>query len=191
MGQNGDCFTWTAGAITIICIYEMSFLDWCWGHLYRAWINQQVAKWPLCYTPYQFLPSYTVQILTVLSPPLFFSLLPAFIYFIHFYFYLSSSTPLTPCLSFPHLTYPPLSVSRTCAKRSLAMRLVLDGGRRILSFSSWPRCYPCLGPSPASWTKPQSSGWPSATCICAPLPARGTRPGALCWRATATAAKVS
>lgn len=92
---------------------------------------------------------------------------------------------------FHPLMCPPLSVSRTCVKRSLAMRLVRAGGRRISNSSSWLRCCRCPGPSPASWTKPQSSGWPSATCTCAPLPARGTRPGALCWRVTATAAKVS
>lgn len=83
-----------------------------------------------------------------------------------------------------------LPVSRTCAKRSLAMRRARVGGRRTLSSSSWPRCCRCRGPSPASWTRPRSSGSPSATCTCALSPARETRPGAPWWRETATAAKV-
>lgn len=49
MYQNGDCFTWITGVITITSIYEMSFLDRCSGHLYRAQINQQVvSKCPWC-----------------------------------------------------------------------------------------------------------------------------------------------
>lgn len=71
------------------------------------------------------------------------------------------------------------------------MQLVLGEGRRILSSSSWPKCFHCLGQSQASWTRRQSSGWLSATCTCAPLPVRETRRGALYWRATTTATKVS
>lgn len=152
---------------------------------YRAWINPQVvSKWPLCDTLYTFShptrcwSHYFLCPSFLLSPPCVYLFLP--------------STPFSS-MSFPECTLPlvHVSVSRTCAKRSLAMRLVRGGGRRISSSSSWPRCCLCPGPSPASWTRPRSSGWPSATCTCAPLLARGTHPGALWWRGTATAAKVS
>lgn len=167
----------------------MSFSDWCWGHFYRARINQQVvSKWPLSDSPSVFLVLRRAD--SDLWAPLILS--PCVYLFLHFTSVFHPLHHFRPCPVRPHTDLPVhVSVSRTCVKRNLAMRLVLGGERRTSSSLSWPRCCHCPGPSQANWTKLRSSGWPSATCTCGPLPVRGTHPGALCWRETATAAKVS
>lgn len=146
-----------------------------------AWINQQVVS---DYdTHLQFLLSCTELIHSNFSPP---SVYPFLLFnFSPFLFHTNY-----PCLVL-HCPIIHLSASRTYVKRNHAMQPVHGEGRRTLSSLNWPRCCLCPGPSPASWTRPQSSGWLSATCTCALLRARETRHGALWWRETATAAKVS
>lgn len=84
MGQNGDCFTWIAGAITSICIYEMSFWidaqDVCTEH-------ESINRWSVN-------GHYEVP-LTSFSHPTqcwfrLFCLLPLFDLFLPFYFCLST-----------------------------------------------------------------------------------------------------
>lgn len=72
----------------------MSFLDWCSGRLYRAWINQQVvSEWSLCDTPHQFLPS-PVFPAPIFSPPCVYLFPPFLLLFV------PPSTPSLPPL--PH-----------------------------------------------------------------------------------------
>lgn len=147
-----------------------------------------VSKWPLSDSPSVFLVLRRTD--SDLWAPLILS--PCVYLFLHFTSVFHPLRHFRPCPVRPHTDLPVhVSVSRTCVKRNLAMRLVLGGGRRTSSSLSWPRCCHCPGPSQANWTKLRSSGWPSATCTCGPLPVKGTHPGALCWRETATAAKVS
>lgn len=149
--------------------------------LYRARINQQVVSVTMWH-PWPVSPA-----LHRTHSPWFF---PS-----GFWFIFLSLTCLLPSAALPQLVLSllnvRLSVCRTFVKRSPEMRHGHGEAKKISSSLSWPRCYLCPGPSPASWTRPQSSGWPSATCTCALSPARETHPGAHWWRETATAAKVS
>lgn len=108
MGQNGDCFTWIAGAIPIMCIYEMSFSDWCWGHFYRARINQQVvSKWPLSDSPSVFLVLRRAD--SDLWAPLILS--PCVYLFLHFTSVFHPLHHFRPCPVRPHTDF--LSTSQS------------------------------------------------------------------------------
>ena len=71
---------------------------------------------------------------------------------------------------------------RLWGRRSLGTRRGRGGERRTSSFTSWPRCCRCRAPSPASWTRPPSSGSPSATWRWGTSPTRATRRGTCAWR---------
>lgn len=108
MGQNGDCFTWIAGAIPIMCIYEMSFSDWCWGRFYRARINQQVvSKWPLSDSPSVFLVLRRAD--SDLWAPLILS--PCVYLFLHFTSVFHPLHHFRPCPVRPHTDF--LSTSQS------------------------------------------------------------------------------
>lgn len=71
---------------------------------------------------------------------------------------------------------------RLWGRRSRGTRRGRGGERRTSSFTSWPRCCRCRAPSPASWTRPPSSGSPSATWRWETSPTRATRRGTCAWR---------
>lgn len=95
----------------------MSFSDWCWGHFYRARINQQVvSKWPLSDSPTSF---------SCLAPCWFRFVCPSDPFALclcvpSFYFCLSPSASLLHLSrSLPHpLPSPPLSLQNLRKEKS-------------------------------------------------------------------------
>lgn len=108
---------------------------------------------------------------------------------LHWHTRSNRTSTMTHILDIMSVTVSPSSLTlclfpgcRLWGRRSRGTRRGRGGERRTSSFTSWPRCCRCRAPSPASWTRPPSSGSPSATWRWETSPTRATRRGTCAWR---------
>lgn len=108
---------------------------------------------------------------------------------LHWHTRSNRTSTMTHILHIMSVTVSPSSLTlclfpgcRLWGRRSRGTRRGRGGERRTSSFTSWPRCCRCRAPSPASWTRPPSSGSPSATWRWETSPTRATRRGTCAWR---------